>query len=204
MLSLRFHRSTTFQDRQWLSTILTMPPQQRVILLNHQWKRLYFPHMAFVFQYCKLGSTFLWPGVQGCSLKVLVRNSPFENLANIEGIYGSPTEFSYSNNGICCTDHRYDYKIFPSIKSLLGTILNLWWDSRHLNTDHEIVHMWGRVSSYEDVLKFEWQKRLNVPVSFYSAPYTRFWPVEVFKKKFIDKPIGKLPCISLQNLKKVI
>lgn len=128
MLNIRFH---SLNQNGVFNTILTMEPQNRSIFIrdfkSKKIKKVWFPHLAFILKYKKIMRGFLWEGQPKQALRILCSPQPFSSLKDV--CYPCPTE--HHQGGISCLDHSYDNSIFPTIKTLLGTVLDIWWNSTH-------------------------------------------------------------------------
>lgn len=185
MLSLRIHHL----GRKDCFSILTMPPQQRTLFTYyHKPMRLWLPHVAFVFHYQRVPKGFVYGSYYTRSLRVLFRNKPFTSIT--DPCFSSPTE---DVNGVCCTDHSYDNRVFPSSRLLLGTILNLWWSSNHRLENFPLFKdkEWSDLTQKE-VLKVKWRKTYNMAYFFPDSLKVVLPELGDFKDKIVKLPSQKL------------
>jgi hypothetical protein len=191
-LSLRLHTSAYREGNKHWFSLLTAPPQQRIIYDNRGRSfRVWLPHLAFVLQYRQIGKDFYWEGFSGWGLRVLVKNTPFESLSDNCG--SSPTE--NRSDGLCCTDHAMDGKFFPNSRILMGTVLNHWWSTGHYivwpNSWSSSGYDWAKLN-LQQVLAMKWspsasmmqysyikdhlmgKSLINCPIRLSSQPLTKY------------------------------
>jgi hypothetical protein len=189
MFNLRYHH---IYDGKLGATVLTMEPHRRTIL-GQSYENFYskfkdfkplsvwFPYTAFVVQYKAVAKGFIYHGYHGHDLRVLFNNKPFTSI--YDHCYSSVTEHN-DVEGFSCTPHKWDGSVFPNVRLLLGTVLNLWFQSGHVlicRSNEEFVDRWPKLSA-EEVLRSK----------FYPAsPISRYVTGPI--KQWMNCPIKKLP-----------
>ena len=129
--------------------ILEAEPQVRSIFLQSQTKqtiRVPFPYMQFVFQYYKHKGKFIYPGLEGCGLRIFGTKKPIETITN--KVFTLPTDMG----GVVCTDHRYDCKEYDNLFDMTQEIITLWWGTQHiLHQSYYNIEGWMRAKSFNKV-----------------------------------------------------
>lgn len=127
-MRLRYH-NLDLPGQQCIS-VLSLEPQVRSIYTQSGQGRisLPWPTIIFSFRYTKVEGGYLYPGLYGDGLRVLLRAQPLETFNDT--VAPSPTE--HHQNAMACTDHGWDNSVFKHPTEMFATILEIWWGSPHL------------------------------------------------------------------------
>lgn len=145
MYRLRLHKS--FDDGSYIS-LLQSEPQVRTLLIGDSHHTLKFPYMYFLFKYNKFLDNYYYGGIHKNGLALFFTSKPIKFLDNCN-IFMSPTDYCFR----VCTDHKFDGTIYKSPEELMGTIINLWWNSRHNLIEWSFIKQW---EGAKDILNFNW------------------------------------------------
>lgn len=207
-------------------TILEVPPCRRNIMYVDRYVsggplviNVPFPYLIFVFHYRIVPGGYCYDGIKGIngdyptagyynkpSLRVLFAKKSLETFDDI--VCAAVTE--HHDGGAACTDHSWDGQVFRSPELMMGTILDLWWNTAHtLKHNHFTAntlgakyhrrgygmtvyneHPWSKMTS-EEVLTYDWSSRDNT----FSSGSARLQSVlPKFKyDELINEPVGVLP-----------
>lgn len=113
--------------------IQTDKPQFRTILVHRDgpnFLKIPFPYIIFTIVYKKVNGKFRYMGYRHsgeAGLYVSLSNKRLKNIDDI--VMPSPTE--YLNSGGVCTAHKYDGKVFSTLKELCNFVIDHWWGLTH-------------------------------------------------------------------------
>lgn len=192
MYRLRYHNPDEGQS------VITMDPAIRTILTrssdvygNILGKpmpvRVPFPYMHFSFNYTMVPGGYRYGGFFKQALYSFFTREPLGVMRGIfwrsQQKFYNPTDYrpEPEHSGLVCTDHSYDGTVYRTPEDLMGTILNLWWNSAHdvywpcKGRGVDISKAWGRMT-LPQALNYNWIK----------LSCERALPANV---KYIDEPI---------------
>jgi hypothetical protein len=134
--------------------------------------------LIFVFRYTKVEGGYMYGGLYGNGLRVLLKSEPLRSFDDL--VAYAPTE--HHGGGLACTDHGWDNSLFKNPQELMGTILEIWWGSAHHMRPPLDISAWKKMS-VEEVVTYKWGE---------VAKLSTLLP---FSGELIDKDVGILPSV---------
>lgn len=184
-------------------TILTMEPCFRTIFVSDPFSgqpgnikpmpiQLPFPYVHFVIRYSQVAGGYLYRGLGGYGLGIYFTKRPLKR--NVK-ICHSPTE---GWNGIVCTNHAWDHKVFKTREKLFKTLIGFWMGTHHymrkddvlINSGHGSGYNFGGAKKMKSPPKLtldDWQKMTLKEALAYDW-HKCLYPLGI-KPKYINKPI---------------
>ncbi len=140
--------------------VLEATPHMRTILT---WDKTYcqmylpFPYIIYIINYCINGNGYVYKGVYGKGLCVFLSN---ESLSSFDSMLcNSPTDTE--RNGLVCTHHSYDNKVFTSLPELVNKVLGLWAGAIQVIRPPVFVKAWEKLT-LETVTKVAWKNAFTL------------------------------------------
>ncbi len=184
-MRLRYHNLDLPGQR--CISVLSLEPQVRSIFTQsgHGRISLPWPNIIFSFRYNKVEGGYLYPGLYGDGLRVLLRGKPLKNFE--DHVACSPTE--HHANAQACTDHGWDNSVFKEPTEMFATILEIWWGSPHLINQYYgctvDIKKW-QAMSMDEVGSYNWQEK---------APLRGYIPGLPADAEIQDEPVGVLKSV---------
>lgn len=146
--------------------ILESEPQVRTMFIYSQNKntlRVPLPYIIFVVRYLKDKKGFKYPGIYGSGLFVYGKFTPLKEVS--DGVVYLPTD--KERNGMVCTDHNADNKIYKTVNELVNEVVTLWFSHTHNLEYDPFLNGWSN-ASLENISKGTWLTVRNFQ-NFYST-----------------------------------
>lgn len=122
-----------FKENRYGGCVLVeVPPQTRILSVHDlryggdKFIKVNLPYLYFFVRYDIKNGKYLYRGIASSGLHIF--SSTKKILTTDQILQVLPTDV----NGICCTNHDFDEKLFNSVKDLVKLVISLWYGHQHL------------------------------------------------------------------------